>query len=339
MRTRWLGRTIALLAAATAVAALAAPAADATLAFLRWHGPESPLWVAHDDGTFAHRLTAQAFDPRISPNGRLIAYGGADGLRVISAAGGRSRLLLRDAELLAWSPDSRTLAANVPVPRSDRFRLVTIDVASGGSRILATAAVLSFTAASFSPRGGALVYHGGSGVDEGLYTIPVGGGRPTLIVRDSRAFDPLWGRLWIVYARTRPPRLPHDTRKWDLWLVKPSGAQSHQLTHQHPGRGLAGLRPVAWSANGHRLVAEFLGEGADYAETVSPFTGAVRRVGKPTGGERGLGIFPSGISRDGTAILGTTGGLNLDGNAYALPYHGGTPRLLARHAIEPSWSR
>jgi hypothetical protein len=336
MRTRRLGRTIALLAATIAVAALAAPAADATLAFLRWHFPDSPLWVAHDDGSAAHLLIPSAFRPRISPNGRTIVYRGADGLRAISAAGGRSRLLARDAELLAWSPDSRTIAANVPVPRSERARLMTIDIASGKARTLATGPGFS---ASFSPHGGALVYRGGSGHDEGLYTIPAHGGRPTLVVRDSRAFDPLWGRLWIVYVRSRLPSLPYDTRKWDLWLVKPSGTQNHQLTHQHPGRGLAGLRPVAWSANGHRLVAEFLGDGADYAETVNPFTGAIRRVGKPHGGERGIGLFPTGISRDGTTILGSTGGLNLDGNAYALPYHGGKPRLLARHAIEPSWSR
>lgn len=333
--TRWLRAIGAALA--VAVTAWGAAPAAATLVFLRWHFPDSPLWVAHDDGSSARLLVSQAFDPRVSPDGRLIAYRGAGGVRVISAAGGRSRLLLRDAELLAWSPNSRMVAAAWYVPRSADAFLVTIDVRSG--KVHTLAAGPGFDAASFSPRGSALVYRGGAGVDEGIYTIPVAGGRPTLIVRDSRAFDPLWGRLWIVYVRSRLPSLPYDTSKWDLWLVKPSGAQRHQLTHQHPGRGLAGLRPVAWSANGHRLVAEFLGDGADYAETVDPFTGAVRRVGKPAGGERGAGIFPAGISRDGTTILGSTGGIDLDGNVYALPYHGGRPRLLARHAIEPSWSR
>lgn len=320
-------RVLLVSAAVAAVAALAAPSASATLVWAKWGRPSYALWAAHDDGGSARRLPARGSEPHVSPDGRWVAYAGSSGLFVVPVAGGRPRRLARRASFLAWSPDSRTLAASVE--GFDRAALVTIDVASARSRTLASAVHVE---ASFSPRGSALVYT----CDGGLCTVPVRSGRPTPIVRDAHALFPLWGRLWIVYTRWR--QAP-DTRKWDLWAVKSSGAQRHQLTHQHPGRGLAGLRPVAWSANGHRLVADFVGEGTDYAETVSPFTGAIRRVGKPAGGERGAGIFAAGISRDGTTILGSTGAIDFDGDAYALPWRGGKPRLLAHHAIEPSWSR
>jgi Tol biopolymer transport system component len=56
------------------------------------------IWVARDDGRGAHKLVAGA-GPRISPDGRLVAYAvaGAQGtsrLMVVSATGGQARLLL-----------------------------------------------------------------------------------------------------------------------------------------------------------------------------------------------------------------------------------------------------
>ncbi len=343
MRPRRPG-TLWALGVGVLAAALSAPTAHATLAYTSWsslRAPRPAVWVAHDDGSAPRRLVAGS-GPHVSPDGRLVEYD-ASGLRVLAAAGGRSRILARDARFLAWSPDSRAIAAAVIVPHAERERLVTIDVASGATRTIATA--FAFVGASYSPHGDALAYGlatlSGSGASRhsivDVYATRLSGGRPARLTRDHRSSQPLWGRLWIVYVHTRDVR--NDTTKYDLYAVKPSGAQGHQLTHQRPGRGLAGLRPIAWSANGHRLVAEFVGDGADYAETVSAFTGAVRRVGKPAGGERGAGIFPTGISRDGTRILGSTGALDFDGDAVTIPYHGGRPRLLARHAIEPSWSR
>ena len=88
-----------------------------------------------------------------------------------------------------------------------------------------------------------------------------------------------------------------------------------------------------------RLIAEFNGVGTDYVVTVDPRTGAVHRVGKPTGGTAGHGVSGTALSRDGAAILGVQDAITAIPSVVTLPYQGGRPRVLARNAISPSWSR
>ena len=66
---------------------------------------------------------------------------------------------------------------------------------------------------------------------------------------------------------------------------------------------LTGLVPTAWSADGSRLLTQFGGQDTTYAVTVSPATGRERIVGKAS-----QGIVATGLSRDGSTILGYTGG-------------------------------
>jgi hypothetical protein len=103
-------------------------------------------------GATPHRLAAAAACPNWSPDGRSISFMRLFDLRVISASGGRSRLLVHKAggcQDVRWSPDSTQLAYSGP------RGLLVVDVAAGTSR--RTPAGLGDTfGAVWSPDGSAL---------------------------------------------------------------------------------------------------------------------------------------------------------------------------------------
>jgi hypothetical protein len=71
--------------------------------------------------------------------------------------------------------------------------------------------------------------------------------------------------------------------------------------------------------------------------SVDPATGRVRVVGRAIE----QGIIGTDLSRDGTTILADTGGYDPGGrhDIVAIPYAGGTPRVLVRNAFNPDWNR
>ncbi|MGY1835009.1 S9 family peptidase [Blastococcus sp. SYSU DS0510] len=105
-----------------------------------WADPEadayrSQLWAVPTDGSAPARpLTAgrRDTDPRFSPDGRWIAYlgaepGGRPQVRVLPAAGGAPRRLtghLLGAGAPVWAPDSRRLAYVARVPEQGRYGTV-----------------------------------------------------------------------------------------------------------------------------------------------------------------------------------------------------------------------
>ena len=109
----------AALLSLVAAGLLAAPA-QATLVYDT--GLTRPhVWSAHDDGSGA-RLLAGGSDPRISPDGTLVAYevetkGFRPDLRIVPADGSAPPRTLarswRETDTFAWSPDSRMIAAVV----------------------------------------------------------------------------------------------------------------------------------------------------------------------------------------------------------------------------------
>lgn len=344
MSTRW---RMAIVCGLTVLASLAlAAVAAATLVYTTGGFPTAPpklpqpqwVWAAHDDGSAAHRLS-QGSAPHISPSGKLVAYASSHGLAVISAAGGHPRILIasgwQDEPTLAWSPDSKTLVAVTGSSELSTKHLVWIDVASG--RIRRTlASGYEFFGADFAPDGSRVVYTRAPTVkmNTDLFIVTVATGRVRRFTDDQRSFAALWGRGWIVFARSRKPARSNDAPKQDLYLMKPARTDFHRLTFTSPGFLLAGLTPVAWSAGGKRLLAEFVGQDTSYAQTVNPSTGQVRRVGVPS-----QGLVGYALSHDGRWILATTGGPDpSDSNVVMVPYDGGKLRVLARHAGSPDWS-
>jgi Tol biopolymer transport system component len=333
-------RRRAPLAATVLMLAVASPA-SATIVFSK--SPFRPtVWVAADDGSNRVQL-ADGELPRISPDGATVAYETPyrgrtrPTLRVIAATGGDSRRLLNPVWYrFAFSPDSRTIAA-VTGKEVGQKRLVLIDVASGRVRTVAHG---QFSGFSFSPDSTMLVFarapKDAYPPRSDLLAVPVAGGAATVLTSNHRSVDPVWGAPGIAFVRLRKPTRSGDAYKQDIYLLDPATKLVRRLTTTKVPFLLSGLDPVAWSADGTRLLAEFGGQDTSYAQTVDPATGAVRRVGR-----RADGIVGYDLSADGTTILATTGGPDPGDphDVVTIPYAGGTPTVLVTSAFNPDWTR
>jgi Tol biopolymer transport system component len=345
-RPRWI--------AALAVASLLVlpTAAHATLAFVR--SPLKPtVWAAADNGSAQHKI-GPGSNPRVSPNGQIVAFlhqgegrssqpelmlAPADGSAPIS----RLATGWREQTSFAWSPDSASIAA-VLGPELGPKRLVLIDVVTGAQRTVARG---YFSGVSFSPEGGQLVY-GRSGSekypprsDVYRFDIPIGQSvrfaPPVPLTHDHRSLDPLWGPGGrIVFAKQLGAKQRRYGPKNELFLMNPQGKSVRRLTHTKVDPLTQGLYPTQWSASGSRLLTEYEGQDTSYAVTVNPRTGAQRALTK----EREQGFVGTALSADGSMVLGWLGGFEPGPGheVVTIPYGGGSPRVLAKNAFEPDWS-
>ncbi len=332
------------LVAATALLALPA-AAGATLVYVK--NPMHPsVFAANDNGGGAFRV-GPGSNPRVSPDGDAIAYqhegsGGKRELKLAAANGGGSATVLsnlQDSFYVTFSPDSKLVAA-LRGPELGERKLVLIDVTSG--TLLRTVASGYFSGISFSPDGTELAYSvapsEGFPQRSDVFTASVGGGKPTQITKDHRSLDPLWGPTGkIVFVKQLGAKNRKYGPKNELYLMNPLGKGVKRLTHTKVDPLLQGLYPTQWSANGRRLLAEFEGQDTSYAVTVNPKTGAQKPLDKV--GEQGF--VGTAISRDGSTVLGFTGGFEPGPNhrVATVPYGGGKVSTLVKGGFEPDWSR
>ena len=331
----------ALVAAISAASLAAAGPAGATIVFEK--SPFRPtVWAAADDGSARVQLASGEL-PKISPDGTTVAYetpyrgSTRSTLRVIPAAGGTSRLLLKPVWFsFGFSPDSKTIAA-VTGKEVGRKRLVLIDVATGAVRRVASGLFSGF---SFSPDSTLLVFararKDAYPPRSDLLVVPVAGGLPTVMTTNHRSVDPVWGAPGIAFVKLRKPTRRGDAYKQDIYLLDPATRLARRVTTTKVPFLLSGLDPVSWSADGTRLLAEFGGQDTSYAETVDPATGQVRRVGR-----RSDGLVGYDLSADGSTILATTGGYDPGDrhDVVTIPYTGGTATVLVRDAFSPDWTR
>lgn len=319
-------------------------AAHATLAYVK-NPFRSTVFVAKDDGSGARKV-ASGYGPRVAPDGQSVAYlhegpKFAQELKLAPASGGAGRTLMtnfREASQLAWSPDSKTIAA-LRGPELGKRKLVVIDVASGRQQVIANG---YFSGFSFDPRGsGALVY-AKAGSEKypprsDLYRWSPGG-LSARITSDRRSSSPLWGpNDQIVFVKTMGGKKRRYGPKNELFLMNPLGTGIKRLTNTKVPPLLQGLFPTDWSADGRRLLAEFQGQDTSYAVVVNPKTGAQR----PVAGRGENGFVGAALSADGKQVLGFIGGFEPEGphRVATVPYGGGKPKTLVKGAFDPSWSR
>jgi Tol biopolymer transport system component len=334
-------RRAALAAAAIAASLAAAAPARATIVFER--NPFRPaIYTAGDDGSNRVRLTDGEL-PKISPDGTTVAYetpyrgSTRPTLQVIPAVGGASRRLLNPVWFsYAFSPDSRTIAA-VTGKEVGRKTLVLIDVASGAVRAVAHG---QFSGFSFSPDSSTFVFARALKDTypprSDLLAVPVAGGVPTALTTDHRSVDPVWGAGGIAFVKLRKPTRRGDAYKQDIYVLDPPTGVVRRLTITKVPFLLSGLDPVAWSADGTRLLAEFGGQDTSYAETADPATGFVHKVGRIRDGLVGWDL-----SADGTTILATSGGYDPSDqhDVVTVPYEGGIPTVVIPNGFSPDWTR
>ncbi len=336
-------RLLGALVAATALLALPA-AAEATLTYVK--NPMKPaVFVAGDNGGGAFKV-GPGTNPTVSPDGAAIAYEHEDSsgnrvLKLAAAAGGGSRTVmtgLQDGFHLAFSPDSKLIAA-LRGPELGKRKLVLVDVTSG--TFLRSLATGYFGRFDFSPDGTELVYSRSPSEDfassTDVYRVPVAGGSPVRLTRDRVSMDPLWGPTGqIVFVKLLGAKQRKYGPKNELFLMNPSGGQVRRLTDTKVGALLQGLTPTAWSEDGERLLAEFVGQDTSYAVTVNPRSGAQHRIG-PRGEQ---GFVGTALSGDGTTVLGFTGGFEPGPNhrVVTVPYAGGEAKALVKGGYEPDWS-
>jgi hypothetical protein len=342
-------KLVAALAASAAVFAIPA-AAQATLAYVKTP-LNATVYASADNGSGAHRVAA-GLNPHVSPDGRSVAYlhegpGHSQELKLAPAGGGAGRTLLgawRESFYLAFTPDSTTIAA-LSGPEIGKRKLVLIDVATGKQRPVATGYFAGF---SFSPDGKQLVYAKAATerypAPTDLYTVPteLNGKKAATarLTRDHNSQEPLWGPNGkIVFVKLLGAKQRKYGPKNELFLINENGKGVKRLTHTTVDPLLQGLYPTEWSANGSRLLAEFGGQDTSYAVTVNPKTGSQRALDKANAGE--TGFVGTAISKDGTTVLGYTGGAD-PGSAHdvaTFPYSGGKKKILVKNAFSPSWSR
>lgn len=347
-RSKW-----ALLVAGAAL--LAMPGiARATLVFVR--SPVKPtVWAAADNGS-AQRRIATGSTPRVSPDGKIVAFlhqgegRSAQPELMLAPANGSapvSRLASgwREVVTFDWSPDSASIAA-VLGPELGPKRLVLIDVVTGVQRTIARG---FFSGVSFAPQGGQLVY--GRAASEKFpprsdvyrFDIPVPGAvdvaaaRPQRLTTDHRSLYPLWGpNDRIAFVRLLGGRQRRYGPKNELFLMNPQGKSVRRLTHTKVDPLTQGLYPQDWSKSGAQLLAEYEGQDTSYAVTVNPRTGAEHPLSKDP--ERGF--VGAALSADGATVLGFSGGFE-PGPGHrvgTVPYKGGPMNVLAKNAFEPDWS-
>jgi Tol biopolymer transport system component len=348
-------RKLALVALTALCAALLAlpVVAHATLAFVR--NPLHPrVWVADDNGKHAHELL-RGSNPRVSPDGEIVAL-----MRGGYVSKGPPELVLAPADrsappsvlakpwrnpyVFAWSPDSRFVVA-VFGSEASKERLALIDTEDGSQRTIARG---FFNGVSFDPDGGAFVYGRAPseryppGSDIFRFDVPPPGAvfvkapTPVRLTTDHRSLSPAWGpNGQIVFAKQLGAKKRKYGPKNELYLMNTAGKQVRRLTHTKVSPLALGLTPTAWSPSGNRLLAQYGGQDLSYAVAVNPKTGAQRPLVEATE----QGFIGSGFTADGKRVFGTNGNFlenPPEANVATVPFPHGKPKVLARHAFEPS---
>jgi hypothetical protein len=323
------------------------------LAYLTETASGAPkVWIAAANGSAA-KLLGPGQQPLLAPNGQSVAvalfgtasgpqeHGPAIGIYPTSGAAIADYLSLEAATAtpLAWSPDSRYLAvyaqSNGTAGIAAASSLDVIDTQTGTVATIAHGAIYG---ASFAPEGSdklvyALAHSLSPSANTNLYVAEADGAGVHPITSDGRSLLPVWGPTYIAYDRERARRLSPE---YQIWLATLTNPRVRKLTHVRVGSLVQGLVPLAFSADGARLLAEFEGEDTSEAYAVDVTTGRARgvRVGRQE-------VQAGGISSDGSTLLLDTDSFEQapsGGRIVTQPWGGGSPTVLVAHGAQASWN-
>jgi Tol biopolymer transport system component len=309
--------------------------------------PDPQVWLSGVDGSAATAL-GPASSALLSPDGSRVAAVSIQKAQTVkkstlllyTTSGAASSIVTTSVQfmqLLAWSADSKLILVAVGASPA---KLQVINVASDQSRTIATGVI---NGASFAPSSSDQVVYARATPSTTLVNIFITSATGTntrQLTHDNRSEYPLWGPTGIVYsheyvrAKVAYPEL-------QLWFIKPSGAGARQLTHVPVGPQLEGLTPIAFSANGKHLLANFVGQDPqDHTEAYTVDLTGSKPLWRDLTGENN-GNIGNAISTDGKTILVTKG---MTANVAPLsietiPWSGGKPTTIVAAGAYASWNR
>jgi Tol biopolymer transport system component len=282
----------------------------------------------------------------ISPSGTSVAAVALVGpqsntsseVLVYPASGGAPKILYKAAgfmQLFGWSADSTRILVWVS-GGYNHGPLLEIKVASGAATKLASGVI---EGASFAPNSsGDVVFALAKSL---LSTAPVNlfvnlpsGGPALQITTDGHDSSPVWGPHSIIFARSKSRGSQYAPIN-QLWSIAPSGGEATQLTHMSVGPLVDGLAPVAISANGSHLLAQFGGTDTAMVWVVN-LTGAIHP--RALLGVRTDGDIADAISRNGDTVLFTSGFEDSPTQLETIPWSGGKATVVAPHGAGGDWN-
>jgi hypothetical protein len=320
----------------SALAVLAAAPAEAGLVYVKNPGElDAQVWVARDDGTRPHKV-GRGHSPKISRDGRWVAWiqpGSPDQVMMRLADRSRKARIVGKSSFvgeLRFTPDSKSLGLVMG------RRLFVYDIRERTEVKAASGVIRGF---SFSPDSGAVAF-GTAGRSDAvdapsdLYYFTLAERVRRRITRDRRSLNPLWAPTGIIHDRMNVRE--GDAPSYNLFEIQPDGGSLRRITSLRIPSLFSGLVPNEVSANGKRLLADFLGQDTEVAFRVNVQTGKTKALDKDF--ENGFVGF--NLSADGSTVLGHTGGPD-PGNRHhvvTMPYGGGKAKVLVRRAGFPDWS-
>ncbi len=234
-------------------------------------------------------------------------------------------------QLLAWSPDSRYLLVGVGATAAGG--LWVFDTATKTQTQIARGA---FYGASFQPgTSDRIVYARASHSGVDLYTTSTSGSNTNQLTHGGSNEYPVWGPNGIAYDRATV-RKGTSSPQFQLYMTRPGGATT-QLTSAGIPSGLWGLTPVAFSASGTHLLANFVGQNTTEAYVLDL---TAKKVTPRDLTGAGNGTIGDAISRHGDVILVTKGRTDSQAadSVETIPWNGGKPTVLAVHGAYASWN-
>lgn len=337
--------TLAFLACPALAGRLArAASVPPSIAYVRGTATSTPsVWVAGADGSGADRL-GTGYQPQISPNGAMVAataYGnGKNAVLLYSSTGGLLHTFRTAGGPvpLAWSPDSRYVAVQLYSTATNGVKGAGLAVIDTSTDTITTVVRGLIDGASFALDGSDRIVYGAAkslrpSAAANLFTVNPDGTGTRQITTNGRSLNPLYEAQGIVFDR-ETFRAKEGFASYQLCLMH--GSATTQITHMKIGVLVDGLIPLAASADGNRLLAEYVGQDTNYAWSVQLHPYAVRQVTV-----NGQSVQGGSISADGTTLLVDGGAFMAPPNAGAVetvPFGGGPAQVLARGSL-PSWDQ
>jgi hypothetical protein len=343
----------ALTSSAGAAVSQAPPTAQpSTIAYVTETAKTPPVvWTIRSDGSQKTRL-GPGTSPLVSPSGAQVAVGlfgtspneTGPAIAIYSTSGAAPltylNLKTENATPLAFSPDGRYLALDVQSTAiHNGAKLSGVAIVDLQANTLTVIAHGQPYGASFAPNGSDELVYGLAPAQTlsapvNVFRSKADGTGTVALTRDGRSLFPVWGPGAIAYDRERLRR--NDAPIYQIWLRSPTSSSTRRLTNIHVRTLVSGLVPLAFSADGSRLLTQFVGQDTSEAWTVLVPSGRARRL---TVNRRS--VQAAGLSADGSTVLVDEGGFlgpASEGRTATVRFAGGRSTVLVAHGSQASWN-